>query len=626
MKKSCPVKTDTNQSVAAVRQNKSSGITLPAVAPFQSSAPVIQLYRPTAREKENKFLVKRKPSDSEFITATFKREIKNVGWVFTDAKGNEFTVASERNIKKEGEETTTKGGGKNRTYYDPATFARKCQHPGCNKSFKSQDALNDHIITTHAFPTQQEYPYTLFGGQSAMSHSLIKQGESFTSYSSKTGEGYHSEWRDFDERRKRRKLEPVKEEEVDEEENEEVGEAVDEETETIPSDITFTTSLPDFMGKGSDAPGGLYLTGDPHCGICSLTLDKAGLPVTYPTRAIPISSPMYNVPKSAPNQKDIHSVFPKKPKDMTTHSTFGSDNFPKTLKTRQTWNDDLRKKYKGTATSTSKSKKKGKSKKKSKSETEDDGEQYIKYMMQAMNVNRMRYNAFFGSLNEGQAYSRDQLKQQLTTHPIPQNPYTFASYCPSPLRPSGEEDEPLRSQESESEELSQSQELEEEPKKPSLKELLKSIDLAFKKFDPREFEVAEEDEDFFDPVSENNCLITAINDGAAASNDNVLMIRYLIFDQLDIPYGAFLPASPEVIYIIVKTLGISPARIEIFRGRRRNAAQIFIVASNYNIIELEGDEADSQEEEEEGTTQIPITHTGGNHFSYGRSSGRSKKK
>jgi hypothetical protein len=153
--------------------------------------------------------------------------------------------------------------------------------------------------------------------------------------------------------------------------------------------------------------------------------------------------------------------------------------------------------------------------------------------------------------------------------------------------------------------------------------MLISINKAFKNFDPRKVKVTRKEQGNFDPVAVNNCLITAINGGRAASYANVLMIRYLIFDQLEIPYGAFLPASPEVIYIIVKTLAIRPARIEIY-GEESAPYQVFIVASNYNIIELEGDEAGDIEEEED-SVNIRITHSGGNHFSYRRTRGRSRR-
>jgi len=197
-------------------------------------------------------------------------------------------------------------------------------------------------------------------------------------------------------------------------------------------------------------------------------------------------------------------------------------------------------------------------------------------------------------------------EEELQEPPLPQK---------SDKKPSGSqkaEKEPSRSQKSEKEGA---------PKKSLLDELVASIDKAFRQFDPERFKMRKKDEAFFDPVSENNCLITAINGGTAASADDVLMIRYLIFDQLDIPYGEFLPASPEVIYIIVKTLRIKPARIEIFMSGRRSAAQVFIVTGTYNVVELEGDEAERQEEEED-SKKIPITHSGGNHFSYRRGRGK----
>jgi len=627
------------------------------VSVANSAGPVIQLYKPKPADKKKKFLVKRNPSDLEFITATFEKEIKDVGWVFKDGQGKEFTVANQRNIKQLGEEIRPKGSGrgksgKNKSYYNEATFAQYCQYPGCKrqKRFKSTDELHGHIRKAHPFPKLPEYPYTLFGGQSASTHSLIKEGEEFIPFTSKTGQGFHSEWRHFDKRGTKRKFEEIEEEVVDDEVDEEIdeegsgefndefneesseefseediekekekvseqgGEAVDEETEsTHPSDITFTTSLTDFMSKGSSAPGGLFLTGDPHCGICSVSLDKAGLPVTYPTKAKPITSPMYNIPVSAPNQKNIKSAFPKPPDHThSTHLTYGKGNFPRKLETRQSSVDRLRRQHSG--------------------KDKQQGEQYIKFVMQSMNLNRIQYNNFFGGLNEGQGYSRDQLKQELTDRPIPQNPYTFDLYCPSPIRPSGEEEEELQepplpqksdkkpsgSQKAEKEpSRSQKSEKEGAPKKSLLDELVASIDKAFRQFDPERFKMRKKDEAFFDPVSENNCLITAINGGTAASADDVLMIRYLIFDQLDIPYGEFLPASPEVIYIIVKTLRIKPARIEIFMSGRRSAAQVFIVTGTYNVVELEGDEAERQEEEED-SKKIPITHSGGNHFSYRR--------
>jgi hypothetical protein len=592
MQKNHQVRSGESQCQCNDCRKRSSGISLPAVPPFQLvkksvpvnvANPVIQRYEPVKKDQGKQFKVKR-PGDSHFITATFvEEEEEGRGWYFRVGKGEKFLVANKRNIIPEGEEIKEAGGkGKSRSYYNELAFSKNCQFPGCGKSFKDPQDLTEHITSSHSFPKEKQYPYALFGGQSAISHSLIREGEGFKPLSTKTGDGFHSEWRSFSDRIPAKKPEkkPLEEDKrsVKRKKTEDTREKKKEEEDEQSSGFSFTTAMTDLMDSNSTSDG-LFVTGDPHCALCSLTLNKAGLPVTYPTNANPATSPSYGVPSSAPNFNDIMKVFPKDADHKCKeHSTIEKDNFPKKIESRQSYNDRLRREYK-----TDKHK--------------DDGEQQIKFMLQAIGINRERYNTFFGGLEEGETYPREELKEELKFHPIPKNPYTFDEYCPSPIRYKEEEEQ-------EREVLS----------KRDLRKLIAAINKAFKKYDPDKIEIGKREEKYFDPVKENNCLITALNGGEPASYEDVLMIRYLIFQQLDIAYGKFLPASPEVIYIIAKTLEISDTQVNIYRDEE-SADQVFIISSDYNIIELQGDEKDDQEFEE-ATKNLDIDHSGGNHFSY----------
>ncbi|HMQ91168.1 MAG TPA: hypothetical protein PKB07_26390, partial [Flavilitoribacter sp.] len=353
-------------------------------------------------------------------------------------------------------------------------------------------------------------------------------------------------------------------------------------------EFSATTSVPGFMDQEEGAPESLFLTGEPHCGICSNTLPKAGLPLGYPTNARPSQSQGYHIPTSAPNQGTVFEDFKDKGKNpdykTSEYRGFGRVNFPSCLDTAQAHNDKLLKQHS----------KKG-------------GEQYLKFMTQSMALNKDRYDNFFEKLGEKEK-SRDDLKRQMVQYPIPENPNTFMPYCPSPLWKPNEESE-------------EDQRYEELRQKIQLERLIISISRSFEKVLKKgEIEIDESEEENIDPVAVNNCLIKAMNSGETPDLNIVKIIRLIIFEEVGTKYGAYLQARPEVIYTIARALGLAGVHVRIYmRGEPDEngendleLSQVFVIQDDGTVIEVEGDEVDQYPEPANGN--IDIEHMGGNHF------------
>lgn len=566
-----------NRSEAAVQRNVRDWANSDAITrlPIQqknagtASGQVIQRYEPNEDEEGEDFLVQF-PKEKIWITGTLVAVIKDVGWEFEFEDRDNEIIANHRRIKKIGEEEEKGKKGKKRSYFDSQTTYTVCQHPGCGAEFENKDQLYDHVRMNHPFPNETSYPYLLFGGQSALTHVLRKnrkegqEDPKFQGVSKATGGGYHSEWNAGKEVPKKKQK----------------GSGHPE--------FSATTSVPGFMSKGDDAPESLFLTGEPHCGICSNTLPKAGLPLGYPTNARPSQSQGYNIPKSTPNINQVFKDFSgggKNPDYNTTdYQGFGKDKFPSCLDTAPGHNDKLLKQHA----------KKG-------------GEQYLKFMTQSMALNKDRIDNFFEKLGS-QEKSRDDLKRQMAQYPIPENPNTFMPYCPSPLWKPNEESE-------------DDQQYEENRQKILLERMILSIAQSFEKIQKKgELEIEQSEVDDIDPVAVNNCLITAMNGGQSASLENVGLIRFIIREQVGTPFGNYLQARPEVIFTIAKALGLIGKHVRIYRAGEEDEngeydlelSQVFIIQNDGTVIEVEGDEVDQYPEPSNG--YIDIEHLGGNHF------------
>lgn len=553
----------------------------PAVQATPAAPLVIQRYEPKNSELNNFFLVQL-VKEKRWIKATLTSIEKDRGWNFQRAEeeGDDIFIANHKNIKKwseDGDSNEPKSGRK-KSYFDSETTYTHCQHPNCGAKFENKDQLYDHVRLTHAFPQEQHYPYLLFGGQSALTHVLhrnTKEGEgeeeqqSYKGTSKATGSGYHSEWNAGQQLPKKRFK----------------GSSHPE--------FSATTSVPEFMGKSSDAPSSLFMTGEPHCGLCSNTLPKSGLPLGYPTNAQPSQSQGYNIPMSAPNISGVFNDFSgggKNPDYQTPdYRGFNREHFPSRLEKAPSYNNRLEEQHK----------KKG-------------GEQYMKYMTQSMALTKDRYDSFFEQIGNGDM-ERDDLKRQMAQHPVPEHPQTFMPYCPSPLRePNDSEEDKL---------------YEKQRQKILADRIIIAIAQAFKKIMGKgkpDMDLKEGEEEFLKPVAINNCLITAINGGAPAALDIVGVIRFLIKEQVGTPYGNYLQARPEVIYTIAQALQLTGRHIRIYMGNRNEdseeasegydleLSQVFIIQGDGSVIEAEGDEVDDYPPPANG--YIDIEHMGGNHF------------
>src|SRR5690606_22593107 len=126
-----------------------------------------------------------------------------------------------------------------------------------------------------------------------------------------TGTGIHSEWNNYDSLHvsKRRKLN-------DETEEKKTTKKKKKTKKKEPEQITgITSSFGDFMNNRNT--NSFFYTGEPHCGLCTDTLRKSGLPLTYPTRARPPQSQAYSIPDNVPNQNEIKKHFGSKPHSET---------------------------------------------------------------------------------------------------------------------------------------------------------------------------------------------------------------------------------------------------------------------------------------------------------------------
>ncbi len=574
---SIPVFQDNRSEAAVQRKVRDWSNSVARRQPIQlkssgaASVQVIQRYEPDEDEVDTIFLIYI-PKDKAWIRAKLVRIIKNKGWEFEpeDEEGTIVYISNHRNIKKieEGEEAgEKKGRGKKRSLFDSQTTYTACQYPGCGAEFENKDELYHHLRMNHPFPNETSYPYLLFGGQNAMTHVLRKNQKKdqkdpqFEGISKTTGEGFHSEWR--------------------------AGKEVPQKRHKNSSHPEFsaTSSVPEFMNKKGNAPQSLFLTGEPHCGICSNTLPKSGLPLGYPTNARPSQSQGYNIPATAPNLPNIFGDFKGSPNYNTPqYQGYKKENFPSCLDTAPEHNKKLAKQHS----------KKG-------------GEQYLRYMAQSMALNKDRIDNFFEKLGPGEK-GREDLKRQMVQHPIPENPNTFMPYCPSPLWKPNEESEVDKK-------------YEEDRQKILLQRLILSIAQSFEKIQQKgELEIEESEVDDIDPVAVNNCLITAINGGEAASLESVGLIRFIIRDQVGTPYGNYLQARPEVIYTIAKALGLVGKHIRIYRAGEEDEegyydlelSQVFIIQNDGTVIEVEGDEVGDYPAPANG--YIDIEHMGGNHF------------
>jgi hypothetical protein len=253
---------------------------------------------------------------------------------------------------------------------------------------------------------------------------------------------------------------------------------------------------------------------------------------------------------------------------------YGREQFPRELQTREAYNQTLEIQ--------------------NESIKKKDELAYKRYMLQSMALNKNRYENFFGSLDFSQPFNREDLKKALSEHPIPEHPETFDFYMPSPQRESNEE-------------------AEKETKKQAQAKIIKRITRAFKKLLGEKIEVEEEHEEFLDPLEINNCLITALNGGVGASQAQVTLIRYLLFEEMDIPYGELLPARPEVIYTIATVLNIRNHTLAI-NSSDGELQQVFLIMEDGTVIEREGDEVEDLSEF--GLNVLAITHDGEDHFEF----------
>lgn len=541
---------------------------------------VIQRYEPKNSEVDSIFLV-HLVKEKRWIKAQLISIEKDRGWNFkpVEEQGDDIFIANHRNIKKlpgDGD-SEEQQSSKKRSYFDSETTYTHCQAPGCGAAFANKDELYDHVRLTHAFPRERHYPYLLFGGQNALTHVLSRdtkkdeqqEQQRFTGSSKATGNGFHSEWN--------------------------AGRFVPKKRFKDDSHPEFsaTTSVPEFMGKQEDAPSSLFVTGEPHCGICSNTLPKSGLPLGYPTNARPSQSQAYNIPTSTPHMDQVFGDFSGRGQnpdyETPEYKGFRREHFPPRLETAPSYNKKLEEQH-----------------------SDKGGEQYMKFMAQSMALNKDRYDNFFENLGEGDM-ERDDLKRQMAQYPVPEHPQTFMPYCPSPLyKPTDSEED---------------QSYEKQRQKLLAERIIIAIAQALKKIvdsgGELEIELKEGEIDYLQPLAINNCLITAINGGVAASLDIVGLIRFLIREQVGTPYGAYLQARPEVIYTIAQALQLTNRHIRIYTagqdteseestGEDDRPSQLFIIQGDGSVIEAEGDEMDEYPPPTNG--YIDIEHMGGNHF------------
>jgi hypothetical protein len=340
----------------------------------------------------------------------------------SDLFGERVQITSLRNIKEANEtvgEKSSRGNGLSKKYFDDETAYTTCQHPDCAsgdggeleeesaskpkppKAFANADDLYQHV-QQHGFPQANHFPYALFGGQSARSHLLSRPGAGgaagYQATSLATKSSMHSEWRVADEILKRQQAgsssgPPDKK-----------RAKADKEGAAIPK-LPVTTSVEDFMRKDGDPESDqhLFLTGEPHCGLCTRTLPKAGFPLAYPTEAKPQTSKSYVISELA-NADRVLAGF------KGASNKRSKQDFPK-LPTRQQHNDNVRKEQ-------------------VQHDETHNGEQQVAFMLQAVALNKQRFDKFFAALPQGDL-TRNMVKGMMRKHRIPRNARTFDFYEPS---------------------------------------------------------------------------------------------------------------------------------------------------------------------------------------------------
>lgn len=540
-------------------------------------------YDPGQEEVGEKFWI-RKTRSSPWIRATLEEVIKDVGCVFK-IDGEEDTIEVndiQRISNSESDPNIKKGRGTKKNdewLFHNENTEKQCQFPGCEDiKFENYDQLHEHLRNLHTFPKQKYFPYALFGEQGAKSHVLNKkqpvseekevgkkrdwqESVSMSYHSKKTGNNMHSEWNTSG-------FLPFKKHKKNTEDEDQGEEEMKKEIDTT----QITSDFSHFMND--EEPQSFFYTGEPHCALCTHSFATSGMPTTYPSLAQPSQSQGYYIPKHAPKLKDIQKLFSSEGPTYDKPGSIGYDrgNFPK-MSTREAYNKNIP------------------VDKEQKSPTLKDNRASI----QSMAANKFMYERYFEALeNKGGDISREDMKKQALKTPVPENSHTFDLYIPSPKR--GGEDE----------EYNKLRDRMIQGKK--MKEI---SDMFWRLQDENtKIDVQKEDKDSLNPLAANNSLITAMNGGKNASEEDVTMIRYLLNEEMKIPYGAMLQAAPEVIHTIAMILDIDSVTVHITVDDNK---QVFWI-TGLNVIEVEGDEIDNYEQ----ASEIWIKQNGKDYFEYSK--------
>ncbi|KAA0592738.1 hypothetical protein J2848_006017 [Azospirillum lipoferum] len=375
-------------------------IALPGLAVVQRK------YAPTRKGE----VVWVKPAGSvDWVKATFISD-DGRAWNFRSEDGGTISISNRNNISQDNPAEYGDGNDKE-TLFDQKSAYSVCQHPDCGKKYKNWHELYRHVRTNHDFPKQEKYPYALLGGQGASSYVLNRNRTgkewSATFHSKKTGNNMHSEWNGAE-------FLPRKKVKLDKQSRTERAGRGDEEgmehDHGVIDHSLVTSSFQDFMDENGKHTSFFY-TGEPHCGLCSLSLQSARLPTVYPTEAEPSQSQSYRVPWFAPNMEEVAARLGSQLPREGNPLVLDKKKMKNVTKPRIKYNRTL--------------------KIRDKSINKTDKNQQKRYILQSIALNKKAYEDFFSALGEIEGpISQQTILEQLAKTPVPMAPDTFDQYDP----------------------------------------------------------------------------------------------------------------------------------------------------------------------------------------------------